>query len=114
MDFKKNQEIAAKKSDRKAQEGGITVALADHRAVIVELNCETDFAAKESNFTSVARNIASVALQAHSGSDITKILSLPCNFSVTGINVKTVSDAIEVLAGVLKENVKLKTGFYTL
>jgi len=107
--LKKSKKIAAKKRDRIAQEGGITVALDEKHAVILELNCETDFAAKESYFTSVARNIAAVILQAaNSGADTSNILTLSYKSSISGITINTVSDSIEVLAGILKENVKLK------
>ena len=55
---------AAKKADRVAAEGIVEIALsADHtRAVVLEINCETDFAAKNANFQSFVRQAAQVAL----------------------------------------------------
>jgi elongation factor Ts len=107
--FKKSKKIAAKKSDRGAYEGGIIVVVDNAHAVILEINCETDFAAKESNFTSVARTIATAYLNhAKEGNDCFNILNIPCKTTVAGISVNHPDECIEVLAGILKENVKLR------
>jgi elongation factor Ts len=55
---KKSTEIAAKKSDRDAADGIITIAKEGNKAVLVELNCETDFVAKNADFISLAEAIA--------------------------------------------------------
>lgn len=51
---------AAKRSDRSANEGtiGSYVHQGGRIAVVVELNCETDFVAKNEEFTKLARDIA--------------------------------------------------------
>ncbi len=59
---KKSTEIAAKKSDREAVEGRIVVLKKDDKAVLVELNCETDFVAQNADFVSLAEAIAQKAL----------------------------------------------------
>jgi elongation factor Ts len=58
---------ADKKASRVAAEGVITTASsADGRAaVLVEVNCETDFVARGDDFTAFAREVASVALAAN-------------------------------------------------
>jgi elongation factor Ts len=59
---KKSSEIAAKKSDREASEGFIVVKKGADKAVILELNCETDFVAKNSDFMDLANALADKAL----------------------------------------------------
>jgi len=49
---------AAKKSDRVAAEGLSTVAVNDQVAAIVEVNCETDFVAKNEDFQRLTKEIA--------------------------------------------------------
>ena len=55
---------AAKKAGRTAAEGVIAVASAAGRAVLVEVNSETDFAAKNAEFTAFAQKAADTALAA--------------------------------------------------
>jgi elongation factor Ts len=59
---KKSTEIAAKKSDRDAADGRIAVAKGNGKAVLVELNCETDFVAQNSDFVALADAIAEKVL----------------------------------------------------
>jgi elongation factor Ts len=54
---------AAKKSDRLAAEGLVGVAVGNGRGVAVEINSETDFVAKNTDFQSLVREITKVALQ---------------------------------------------------
>lgn len=55
---------ADKKAGRTAAEGKIVLATSDEgsRAVMVEVNCETDFVAKDENFLSFAEKVAQNAL----------------------------------------------------
>ncbi|MEL7169092.1 MAG: translation elongation factor Ts [Bacteroidota bacterium] len=61
---KKGQKVAAKRADRDATEGVIATALADDRTtgVIVEVNSETDFVARNDEFVAFADRIAALAL----------------------------------------------------
>ncbi len=59
---KKSGEIAAKKSDREASEGLIVVKRSGNKAFVVELNCETDFVAKNSDFVALAELLADKAV----------------------------------------------------
>ncbi|MCU0660528.1 MAG: translation elongation factor Ts [Candidatus Pacebacteria bacterium] len=59
---KKSSEIAAKKSDREAKDGVVVIKKEGTKAVAVILNCETDFVAKNEDFTSLANTIAEKAL----------------------------------------------------
>ncbi|MCX7555252.1 translation elongation factor Ts [Xanthomonadaceae bacterium JHOS43] len=53
---------ADKKADRVAAEGRIVVAAEAARAVLVEVNSETDFVAKDENFVGFSEAVAQVAL----------------------------------------------------
>jgi elongation factor Ts len=53
---------ADKKSDRVAAEGVIVAAQEAGKAVLVEINSETDFVAKDENFTNFAKSVVEVAL----------------------------------------------------
>jgi len=58
---------ADKKAGRVAAEGAIIQAANDSGAVLVEINCETDFVAKDDSFRAFADRVAALALEA--GSD---------------------------------------------
>lgn len=58
---KKSSEIAAKKSDREVSEGTIVVARNGNKAVVLEVLCETDFVAKNEDFTNLAKTLAQKA-----------------------------------------------------
>jgi elongation factor Ts len=55
---------AAKKSGRTAAEGLVGVAVAGGRGVVVEVNSETDFVARNPDFQALVRQIAQAALSA--------------------------------------------------
>ncbi|MCF6262350.1 MAG: translation elongation factor Ts [Xanthomonadales bacterium] len=61
---------ADKKASRVAAEGLVVVAQSsdNKKAVLVEINSETDFAAKDDNFTGFVRRVADVALAANPNS----------------------------------------------
>ncbi|HCA90207.1 MAG TPA: translation elongation factor Ts, partial [Legionellales bacterium] len=63
---KAGQAKADKKADRIAAEGAIIIARgADgHQAVIIEINSETDFVAKNNEFISFAEEVSKLALKA--------------------------------------------------
>ena len=49
---------AAKKSDRSTNEGKLFISNTGNEAIILELNCETDFAARTPEFRNLAHDIA--------------------------------------------------------
>ncbi len=59
---KKSSDIAAKKADRDASEGLVVVKSAPGKAVMVTLNCETDFVAKNDDFVALVNTLADKAL----------------------------------------------------
>lgn len=56
---------ADKKADRVAAEGRIAMAQDTGKAVLVEINSETDFVAKDANFLGFVEAVANAALQAN-------------------------------------------------
>ena len=84
IDFlrKKGQKISANRADRKASEGAvIALTNADRtKGVVVELNCETDFVAKNDDFVKTARDIAEAVLN----QDLSSLEDVQ-NMSINGI-----------------------------
>jgi len=79
---KKGQKVAAKRADRDANEGlVIAKTTADGtRGVLVCVNCETDFVAKNGDFAAMAERMAQTALDKGVGSvDALKALSYDSN-----------------------------------
>lgn len=60
---KKGQKVAAKRGDRDATEGLVIAKSEGKEGVILVLNCETDFVAKNDDFGKFANQIVDVALQ---------------------------------------------------
>lgn len=62
---KKGQKIAAKRGDNEAKEGLVFALTANDgkTGIIMALNCETDFVAKNSDFYNFAETIAKIALK---------------------------------------------------
>jgi elongation factor Ts len=86
---KKGLSKAAKKAGRVAADGLIGVAVAANKGILVEVNSETDFVARNDLFQGLVKMIANVALGA--GADVDKILAAKVG-SVTIAN--TVADTI--------------------
>ena len=59
---KNGQAKAAKKAGRIAAEGVIIIKSAGNRAALLEMNCETDFVARDESFVTFANNTAQLAL----------------------------------------------------
>jgi elongation factor Ts len=58
---KKGSEMAEKKSDRNAADGRIFIKSEDGRAIVLTLNCETDFVAQNQGFIDCAESILNTA-----------------------------------------------------
>jgi len=92
---------ADKKSGRTAAEGLIGVSSAGHKAVLVEINSETDFVARNDAFQDIVRGVASVALNTDGTVDAIAASIYPA----TG---KTVTDTIKDAIGTIGENMTLR------
>ncbi|MCX2836823.1 translation elongation factor Ts [Salinimicrobium sp. MT39] len=69
---KKGQKVAANRADRESSEGAViaTVNEGNTRGVIVSLNCETDFVAKNESFIQLAQDFADLALNVNSKEEL--------------------------------------------
>lgn len=93
---------AAKKSSRTAADGLVAFAIAPSKkeAAIIELNCETDFAAKNPDFAGFAETVANIALATKSG-DIETIKKAKAGGS-------TVEETLAQLIVTVGENMQLR------
>ena len=93
---------ADKKASRVAAEGKIALSLSadGKQAVMVEVNCETDFVAKDENFNSFADAVAANALS-HGPADVEALLH-------TRIGDETVEQARQALVNKIGENVQVR------
>ncbi len=62
---KKGQKIADNRQDRDANEGSVFVQHSHSAATLIELNCETDFVARNEYFQGLGQGIARVAFENH-------------------------------------------------
>jgi elongation factor Ts len=102
---KSGQAKAAKKAGRTAAEGVVVIKIDDEgkRGVVVEVNCETDFVAKDANFAAFADTIAHRALET-AVADHVALGNLP----VGAGDDTTVSQAREALVAKIGENVQVR------
>ncbi len=102
---KSGQATAAKKAGRTAADGIVAIKFSDDkkRAVMVEVNCETDFVAKDDNFTSFVDAVAGCAL----GSDVADVEALMDTPLHDGEET-TVNTAREALIAKIGENMNVR------
>ncbi len=79
---KSGQAKADKKADRIAAEGAIVIAREGNAAAIVEVNCETDFVAKDENFTAFANTVAGI-VHDKGPADVAALYGLPYEGAAT-------------------------------
>jgi elongation factor Ts len=96
---KKGLSKAAKKAGRVAAEGLVGVAIAGTKGVVVEVNSETDFVARNDLFQGLVKMIAQVALEV--GTDVEKIKAAKAG-------AITVADAISDTIAKIGENMTLR------
>jgi elongation factor Ts len=96
---KKGLAKAAKKAGRIAAEGLIGVAVGGLKGVVVEVNSETDFVARNEQFQGLVRMIANVALDV--GADLEAI-------KAGKVGDLTINDAINSAIATIGENMSLR------
>lgn len=96
---KKGQKVAAKRADRDSSEGAaIAKVNGDNTSgVIISLNCETDFVAKNDTFVGLANELADLALGFNSKDD----------FLSAQYNGMTVSEKLTEQTGVIGEKIEI-------
>jgi elongation factor Ts len=102
VDWLRKQGLAAasKKAGRVAAEGLIGVATTGKEGVLVEVNSETDFVARNETFQEFVLKVADVALTANGDMDAVKTSAYPGG--------KTVADKLTELIGSIGENMQLR------
>jgi elongation factor Ts len=98
---KKGIAKADKKAGRTAAEGLVGVASNANSAVVVEVNSETDFVARNAAFQEIVRNVATVAL----GTDGSAEAVASAAYPGTG---KSVADTIKDAVGTIGENMSFR------
>ena len=96
---KKGLAKAAKKAGRVAADGLIGVAVKANKGVVVEVNSETDFVARNDLFQGLVKMIADVALDV--GADVDKILG-------ARVGDRNIADAIAETIAKIGENMTLR------
>jgi elongation factor Ts len=96
---KKGLAKAAKKAGRVAAEGLVGVALAANKGVVVEVNSETDFVARNDHFQGLVKMIAQAGLK--SGSDVEAIKAAHAGKA-------TIGEAIASAIATIGENMTLR------
>ena len=90
----------AKRADRSTSEGLVTAREHGGRAYMLELNCETDFVAKNDKFIALAGGVEEAVVQA-GATTLEEALAAPAA-------TKTVADVINDEAAILGEKVELR------
>ena len=90
---KKGQKVAANRGDREASEGLVIAKSVDggKRGVMIVLNCETDFVAKNADFGVVANHILDIAIE-NKPSNLDELKALNYTGSELTINDKIVEE----------------------
>jgi elongation factor Ts len=101
---KKGIAKAEKRAGRSASEGAVAVQIADDASAgaIIELNCETDFVARNDEFQAAARTLAQHALATPQATDATSFLAS------AGPNGQTTDEYVKAVAAKTGEAVSLR------
>jgi len=96
---KKGQKVAAKRADRESSEGAAIACVNDSatKGVIISLNCETDFVAKNDDFVQLANEFANLALNTSSKEEFLK----------ADFNGMTVEEKLIEQTGVIGEKIEI-------
>ncbi len=100
---KKGQKVSASRSDKDAKEGAVFIKASDDKkeAVLIALNCETDFVAKNEEFQSLGKLIAETAFVRKSTDKETlmneKVGALTINEKITEL-VGKIGEKLEISA----------------
>lgn len=98
---KSGQAKAAKKAGNIAADGAIIIAQNGNKALLLEVNCQTDFVAKDENFTAFANKVAELAL-ANNTTDVETISTLAYDDS------QNVEEARVALVQKIGENIQVR------
>jgi elongation factor Ts len=99
---KKGQKVSASRSDKDAKEGSVFIKTSDDKkeAVLIALNCETDFVAKNEEFQSLGKLIAETAISKKSATKEALLAEKAGNL--------TINEKIVELVGKIGEKIEVK------
>jgi elongation factor Ts len=100
---KSGQAKAAKKAGRVASEGAVLARIADGMGVLLEINSETDFVARDANFLQFADRVVSRALELR----VVQVEDL-LNVSIEKIGGVTIEEARQALILKIGENIQVR------
>jgi len=97
----RGQAIANKRSDREASEGVVLAKTNDEhtKGVIISLNCETDFVAKNEDFVTIAEKIVNQAIE-NFPADIDALKNIE-------LDGKSIGDIVVEQSGIIGEKIEL-------
>ena len=98
---KSGQAKAAKKAGNIAADGAIIIVQNDKKALLLEVNCQTDFVAKDDSFTAFAEKVANIAIE-NNITDVAAIADLPYG------DGQSVEEARVSLVQKIGENIQLR------
>ena len=98
---KSGQAKAAKKAGNIAADGAITIVQDGNKVILLEVNCQTDFVAKDDNFANFSNQVATAALAANE-TDAAKIVDLKLQ------DGSTVEEARIALVQKIGENIQVR------
>ncbi len=97
---KKGQKVAAKRGDNEAKEGVIFAEVQQGVGYILQLNCETDFVAKNPDFQSMVKSIMQVAMDK-------EVSSLEDLMQISYNDKLTISEKLTEQIGVIGEKLEI-------
>ncbi|MBF7684219.1 elongation factor Ts [Acinetobacter sp. B10A] len=98
---KSGQAKAAKKAGNIAADGAITIAQEGNKAVLLEVNCQTDFVAKDENFANFSKKVAEIILSTGTV-DVAQVATLQFD------DAQTVEEARIALVQKIGENIQIR------
>lgn len=100
---KKGQKVADKRADREAKEGLILTRISDDskKAVAIEINCETDFVARNEDFYSQANAFLNAAYDNNTAS-VETLLAIE-------IDGRNIADHLQDMTGKIGEKIQIST-----
>ena len=98
---KSGQAKAAKKAGNIAADGAITIVQDGKKVILLEVNCQTDFVAKDENFANFSNQVATAALAANE-TEAVKIVELKLQ------DGSTVEEARIALVQKIGENIQVR------
>ena len=100
---KKGQKVADKRADREAKEGLILTRISDDakKAVAIEINCETDFVARNEDFYAQAEAFLNAAYD-NETSSVEGLLTVE-------IDGRTIADHLQDMTGKIGEKIQIST-----